>query len=158
MRLLTSCSTFDEVIRLTESGSSANVDMLVGDIYGGDYAHIGLASTTIASSFGKVTAKLSGEGIGGAAGAAPSRADVALSLVRMISYNIGHIAYLNAMQYGLKRILFGGYFLRGNAYTMDTISFAIRFWSKGSMKAMFLRHEGFLGALGAFLKSAGVSG
>ena len=25
-----------QVIRLTESGASANVDMLVGDIYGGD--------------------------------------------------------------------------------------------------------------------------
>ena len=34
---------------------------------------------------------------------------------------------------------------------MNTISFAINFWSKGETKAMFLRHEGFLGALGAFL-------
>jgi type II pantothenate kinase len=31
------------------------VDMLVGDIYGGrDYSSIGLSATTIASSFGKV--------------------------------------------------------------------------------------------------------
>ena len=132
--------------------------MLVGDIYGSDYSHIGLSSTTIASSFGKVSAKHHGgdDSITGSTGEAPSRADIALSLVRMISYNIGHIAYLNAMQYGLTRILFGGYFSRGNAYTMGTISFAINFWSKGKMKAMFLRHEGFLGALGAFLKSAGV--
>jgi len=28
--------------------------MLVGDIYGGDYSTIGLKSSTIASSFGKV--------------------------------------------------------------------------------------------------------
>jgi type II pantothenate kinase len=55
VRLLTSCSTFDEVIRLTESGSSANVDMLVGDIYGGDCAAIGLRSDVIAASFGKVS-------------------------------------------------------------------------------------------------------
>lgn len=33
VKLLTSCETFDEVIRLTESGSSANVDMLVSDTY-----------------------------------------------------------------------------------------------------------------------------
>lgn len=32
------------------------VDMLVGDIYGGrDYSNIGLSATTIASSFGKVS-------------------------------------------------------------------------------------------------------
>eukprot|EP00850_Spirogloea_muscicola_P026516 SM007963S22558 [mRNA] locus=s7963:48:624:+ [translate_table: standard] len=69
---------------------------------------------------------------------------MALSLLRMISYNIGQIAYLNALRYGLKRIFFGGFFIRGHAYTMDTMSFAIKFWSKGEMQAMFLRHEGFL--------------
>lgn len=35
--------------------SSPQVDMLVGDIYGGrDYTGIGLSANTIASSFGKV--------------------------------------------------------------------------------------------------------
>ncbi|GMP47937.1 hypothetical protein CsSME_00015470 [Camellia sinensis var. sinensis] len=34
---------------------------------------------------------------------------------------------------------------------MDTISFAVQFWSKGNEQAMFFRHEGFLGALGAFM-------
>jgi type II pantothenate kinase len=35
--------------------SSCQVDMLVGDIYGGrDYSNIGLSASTIASSFGKV--------------------------------------------------------------------------------------------------------
>lgn len=69
----------------------------------------------------------------------------------MISYNIGQISYLNALRYGLKRIFFGGFFIRGHAYTMDTISFAVHFWSKGQAQAMFLRHEGFLGVLGAFM-------
>ena len=55
VRLLTSCSTFDEVIRLTEAGSSSNVDMLVGDIYGGNCDAIGLNRDVIAASFGKVT-------------------------------------------------------------------------------------------------------
>lgn len=31
------------------------------------------------------------------------------------------------------------------------ISYAISFWSKGEIKANFLRHEGYLGAIGAFL-------
>ncbi|KAL0372386.1 UNVERIFIED_CONTAM: Pantothenate kinase [Sesamum calycinum] len=61
------------------------------------------------------------------------------------------IAYLNALRFGLKRIFFGGFFIREHSYTMDTISVAVNFWSKGEAKAMFLRHEGFLGALGAFL-------
>ena len=37
---------------------------------------------------------------------------------------------------------------------MNTLSYAISFWSKGNIKALFLRHEGYLGAIGAFLKSA----
>jgi len=69
----------------------------------------------------------------------------------MISYNIGQISYLIALREGLKRIFFGGFFIRGHAYTMDTISFAVDYWSKGQSKAMFLRHEGFLGAIGAFM-------
>lgn len=51
---------------------------------------------------------------------------------RMVSYNIGHLAYLNAKRYGLERVFFGGFFIRGHPYTMETISFAIRFWSKVS--------------------------
>lgn len=54
------------------------------------------------------------------------------SWCRMVSYNIGHLAYLNAKRYGLPRVLFGGFFIRGHPYTMETISFAIKFWSKAS--------------------------
>ncbi|VAI35014.1 unnamed protein product [Triticum turgidum subsp. durum] len=127
------------------SGDNSTIDMLVGDIYGGlDYSKIGLSASTIASSFGKTISdnkELSDY----------RPEDISLSLLRMISYNIGQISYLNALRYGLKRIFFGGFFIRGHAYTMDTISFAVHFWSKGEAKAMFLRHEGFLGALGAFM-------
>ena len=37
---------------------------------------------------------------------------------------------MTATRHGIKRIFFGGYFIRGHPYTMDTISYAIRFWSK----------------------------
>lgn len=57
-------------------------------------------------------------------------ADIAMALCRMVSYNIGHLAYLNAKRYGLPRVFFGGFFIRNHPYTMETISFAIRFWSK----------------------------
>ena len=39
-------------------------------------------------------------------------------------------------------------------FSLHTISFAINYWSKGEVQANFLRHEGYLGAIGAFLKSA----
>jgi hypothetical protein len=33
---------------------------------------------------------------------------------------------------------------QGHASTIGTLSYAIRFWSKGTKRALFLRHEGFL--------------
>ncbi|KAH0901038.1 hypothetical protein HID58_040541 [Brassica napus] len=144
-KLLTKCKSFDELLELSQKGDNSTIDMLVGDIYGGmDYSKIGLSASTIASSFGKAISENKE-----LEDYRPE--DISLSLLRMISYNIGQISYLNALRFGLKRIFFGGFFIRGHAYTMDTISFAVHFWSKGEMQAMFLRHEGFLGALGAFM-------
>ncbi len=75
-------------------------------------------------------------------------ADIAMALTRMVSYNIGHLAYLNAKRYNLSRVFFGGFYIRGHPYTMETISFAIRFWSK-VMHAISIAeshaHRGFFG-------------
>ncbi|GLT36571.1 hypothetical protein SLA2020_109400 [Shorea laevis] len=144
-RLLTKCKSFDELLELSHQGNNRVIDMLVGDIYGGmDYSKIGLSATTIASSFGKaISDKKELEDY--------RPEDISRSLLRMISNNIGQISYLNALRFGLKRIFFGGFFIRSHAYTMDTIAVAVHFWSKGEAKAMFLRHEGFLGVLGAFM-------
>jgi type II pantothenate kinase len=145
LSLLTSADTFDEMLYQTKNGDNSKVDLLVGDIYGTDYNRIGLKATTIASSMGKVfrdkpIRKDFGEN------------DIARSLLYMVSNNIGQIAYLNAKLHNLDRIYFGGYFIRGHPVTMNTLSYAINFWSKGQMQAMFLRHEGYLGAIGAFLR------
>lgn len=68
------------------------------------------------------------------------------------SYNIGQIAYLQSCKHNLEHIYFGGSFIRGHRQTMDTLSYAIRYWSNNEKSAYFLRHEGYLGAVGAFLQ------
>eukprot|EP00834_Sanchytrium_tribonematis_P005219 NODE_302_length_10333_cov_0.506840.p1 type:complete len:741 gc:universal NODE_302_length_10333_cov_0.506840:4909-7131(+) len=137
---------FDDILDLTKKGQNHNVDLLVGDIYGTDYSKIGLKSTTIASSCGKIFKKLQ-EG----KNEDLNPEDISLSLLYMISNNIGQIAYLNAKLHNIESIFFGGFFIRGHPQTMHTLSYAINFWSQGEMKALFSRHEGFLGALGAFV-------
>ncbi|KZV84299.1 fumble [Exidia glandulosa HHB12029] len=146
LSLLTPARSFDEMLALSENGDNETVDMLVGDIYGSDYSKLGLKSTTIASSFGKVFKK-------GADKKQFSAEDISKSLLYAVSNNIGQIAYMNAEKYGLDRIYFGGCFIRGHAATIATLSYAIRFWSKGTKRALFLRHEGFLGAIGAWLRN-----
>ncbi|KNZ80585.1 Pantothenate kinase 2 [Termitomyces sp. J132] len=146
LSLLTPATTFDEMLAFSDRGDNAHVDMLVGDIYGQDYSKLGLKSTTIASSFGKVFKK------GGKKGDF-SPEDISRSLLYAVSNNIGQIAYMNAEKYNLDRIYFGGCFIRGHAATITTLSYAIRFWSKGTKRALFLRHEGFLGAIGAWIRN-----
>jgi pantothenate kinase len=51
---LTGCATFGEALALAERGNASNVDLLVGDIYGGDYAEYGLAGSLVAASLGKL--------------------------------------------------------------------------------------------------------
>ena len=77
--------------------------------------------------------------------------DVALSLLRMVSNNIGQIACLSAQQSQMRHIVFGGSFIRDHPYTISTISSAVRFFSRGSVQPLFLRHDGFVGAIGAHL-------
>lgn len=211
LSLLTGARNFEEMLAMAERGDNTAVDMLVGDIYGTDYNKIGLKSSTIASSFGKVyrmkrQAERDAEDHGGLAngdaahtprqefppsaddginmlggmgfsstqfdplssstnhhaGSSSSQIsfrpeDVSRSLLYAISNNIGQIAFLHAERHQCKDIYFGGSFIGGHWQTMATLSYAIRFWStredaRQEKKAYFLRHEGYLGAVGAFLK------
>jgi type II pantothenate kinase len=180
LSLLTGARTFDDMLGMAERGDNAKVDMLVGDIYGTDYGKIGLKSSTIASSFGKVfrmkreAEREAEDGVGPGNGDAESQSthpvphepsadpesssapfsssDISRSLLYAISNNIGQIAYLQSEKHSLSTIYFGGSFIRGHRQTMNTLSYAIKFWSNGEKRAYFLRHEGYLGAVGAFLK------
>ncbi|POI32532.1 hypothetical protein CIB84_003715, partial [Bambusicola thoracicus] len=135
---------FDELLQLASKGQHTNVDMLVKDVYGGACQTLGLSGNLIASSFGKSTT----------ADKEFSKEDMAKSLLHMISNDIGQLACLYAKLHNLNKIYFGGFFIRGHPVTMRTITFSINFFSKGEVQALFLRHEGYLGAIGAFLKGA----
>nr|CDS19647.1 pantothenate kinase 4 [Echinococcus granulosus] len=118
--------SFDELLELADKGDHRQVDMLVKDIYGGAYESLGLAADVIASSFG-LAARRPNE--------TRRPADMVKALLVAISNNIGQLACLYALQNGV-------------------ISFAVNYWSNGALKAMFLRHEGYLGAVGAFMKAS----
>ncbi|GMM38683.1 pantothenate kinase [Saccharomycopsis crataegensis] len=238
LSLLTNAKTYDDMLTMASNGDNANVDMLVGDIYGASYNKIGLKSTTIASSFGKVFKTVTGKMDGGynkndesvygseyddglnntsalslssedsasvitgrddnqynddiKASQSPQtpsnersdstsnnngyyhqqevenvypslsqfqrlskfrQSDISKSFLYAVSNNIGQIAYLQASKYKLKKIFFAGSFIRNHLQTIITLSYAINFWSQGEKQAYFLRHEGYLGAIGAFLSA-----
>ncbi|KAG8232437.1 hypothetical protein J437_LFUL012867 [Ladona fulva] len=146
--LLTKAKGFDELLELAEKGDHRKVDVLIRDLTGRDY--LDLPDDLIAASFGKAALGQNG----GDNGPKFSECDIARSLLFTISNDIGQIACLYALMHGLKKVYFGGYFLRGHPLSMHTVSFAINYWSRGAVQPLFLRHEGYLCAIGAFLKGA----
>eukprot|EP00808_Paulinella_micropora_P006469 g8424.t1 len=252
---LSGADTFNTALRLAERGNSENIDMLVSDIYGGDYEHFKLPGSSVASSFGKlrgVRRSHTGEcavhsqslpasssssfsrlppssstspalspspassrvqtssSSSSSSPASPSRAssrpqpsskhssspsppspikhsssvhsspskkkfhrpvlsretsrnatctcppspeDLARACLVMITNNIGSLAHLHAKVHGISRILFAGNFLTGNHTSAQHLTAALSFWSKNTIRAIFLEHEGYFGAVGALISS-----
>eukprot|EP00443_Scrippsiella_acuminata_P113860 CAMPEP_0115679488 /NCGR_PEP_ID=MMETSP0272-20121206/56303_1 /TAXON_ID=71861 /ORGANISM="Scrippsiella trochoidea, Strain CCMP3099" /LENGTH=407 /DNA_ID=CAMNT_0003118711 /DNA_START=9 /DNA_END=1229 /DNA_ORIENTATION=- len=157
------CTAFGDAGRLAEQGDASSVNLLVEDIYGGDYVlpnGAKLPGSITASFFAKAATGaggFGGEG-GGGGGGARRCSDAALlhALVKMVSSNICQIAYLNARLHGVQRIVFTGNFLRQNPVAREAISENMHRVSAAHpdaepFRALFLQHEGYFGALGTFL-------
>nr|AAI29367.1 Zgc:158667 [Danio rerio] len=142
--LLTGCSTFEEALAMATEGESTRVDKLVREIYGGDYERFGLPGWAVASSFGNMMCKEKRESV--------SKEDLARATLVTITNNIGSITRMCALNENIKRVVFVGNFLRVNTLSMKLLAYALDYWSKGQLKALFLRHEGYFGAVGALLE------
>jgi type II pantothenate kinase len=142
--LLTGCNTFEEAMALAASGDNRKADKLVKDIYGGDYERFGLSGDTVASSFGQMNLAEKRQHA--------KREDLARATLVTITNNIGSITRLCAQAEKLERVLFVGNFLRINAISMKLLASAMDFWSSGAIKALFCKHEGYLGAVGCLLE------
>jgi len=164
--LLTKAKTFGEAMELSAQGDFCKIDMLVGDIYGSEgYRAFNLKPEAVACALGKLTimatpivvkaaSTFSGsESIsdGDQEGTLVSEADIAASILHMVGGNIAQLAYINAVQQKITHILFAGNFLRDNLVSSGFLARSIHYWSKGKMKALFLKHEGYFGSLGALL-------
>ncbi|XP_033967229.1 pantothenate kinase 2, mitochondrial isoform X2 [Gymnodraco acuticeps] len=131
--LLTGCSSFEEALAMASEGESTKVDKLVRDIYGGDY-----------ESFGNMVSKEKRETV--------SKEDLARATLVSITNNIGSITRMCALNENIERVVFVGNFLRVNTLSMKLLAYAMDYWSKGQLKALFLQHEGYFGAVGALLE------
>ena len=76
------------------------------------------------------------------------------ALLILVSNNTGQLAFLHARAHKVRRVYFAGNFLRHeNTVALRTLAAALSFWSEGAVEALFLAHEGYCGALGAFLST-----
>ncbi|KAI3837758.1 hypothetical protein MKW92_019977 [Papaver armeniacum] len=145
-RLLTKCKSFNEIVELSKYGNLKRIDLFVEDTFG-DQKYVEKLNAPPDMNIGSF-----GKAISENRTLEDCKAeDISLSLLEMISQNIGQIASLNARIYGIKRIFFGGSFIKDNTCALETLSSSVDYQTNGEAKAMFLRHEGFVGALGALM-------
>lgn len=129
------CKEFSEASDLAVAGDAAKLNLLVEDIYGGDYEMTGgrkLPGHLVASFFAKA-----GQGCG-------DDAAVLNALITMISQNICQIAFLNSRIHGISRIIFTGNFLRQNPVARQAIATNMRRVSQTGgrpLQAHFLQHD-----------------
>ena len=153
-RLLTAARHFQDALDSAQYGDARNVDMLVKDIYGAeDRTGLQLPGDLTASFFAKNLMRKNGER---PRNEETRDEDICKSLVVMIAQNLAQIAHLNARIHGARRVFFTGNFLRNNDLALRTIVYTMQRWSqldKVTTEAVFFRHEGYFGAVGAFLQT-----
>jgi len=151
-QLLTGCKDFEAAAKLASGGDAGEVNLEVRDIYGGDYLLPNgskLPGSMTASFFAKSAT---------APGTA-SQGGVLRALATMIAQNVCQIAILNMRIHDVRHVVFTGNFLRQNPVAISTISTNFDRVAEVALKtengtrphALFLRHEGYFGALGSFL-------
>lgn len=91
LRILNCFEDPSEAINAAVEGDSSNIDLSVGDIYGGSYDSLGLPAPMLASAFGKLQsvppAQLRARLDGDEEVPNATKNDVARSLLTMVSYN-----------------------------------------------------------------------
>ena len=169
-KALFNADSFEEIMNLSMAGDSSRVDLSVGELIGASPNDDFWNLDTVASSLTKLLSLDK---------STVSRADLAQSIVRMVSYNIGYVAYLVACLHKCERIYFSGKYVNKHIPTMDAISYAVKFYenwkpppiaeeslahlesgnepnrSPASLgrkcEVRFLHQEGYVGAIGALL-------
>nr|XP_015004928.1 pantothenate kinase 2, mitochondrial isoform X2 [Macaca mulatta] len=96
------------------------------------------------TSFGNMMSKEKREAV--------SKEDLARATLITITNNIGSIARMCALNENINQVVFVGNFLRINTIAMRLLAYALDYWSKGQLKALFSEHEGYFGAVGALLE------
>lgn len=168
-KALFQAKSFEEIMELSMVGDSSNVDLSVGELLGAPPNDEFWNINTLAASLAKLNTLSLGS---------ISRSDLAQSIVRMVSYNIGYIAYLVSCLHNVNRIYFSGKYVNKHIPTMEAIAYAVKFYENwkpppcalethapepGSpltlgyfgrkCEVRFLHQEGYVGAIGALLES-----
>ncbi|KRX04741.1 hypothetical protein PPERSA_11797 [Pseudocohnilembus persalinus] len=149
--LLTGNNNFNQALKKASIGNNRNIDLFVSDIYKQiQSVPEDIYGDSLCVSFGRVKQMLK-------EGKEIKTEDLLQSALQMVAFNISQIAFLVARIHKIDHIFFTGYFIKNHTDTIGCIEEAVNYFSKSqeqNKKAFFLKHDGFLGALGSFYVAA----
>ncbi|RGP64476.1 pantothenate kinase [Fusarium longipes] len=151
--LLTRARTYEDMLEQAEKGNNANVDKLIGDIYGMDYNRIGMKMTAVASTFCKAFSMEHRPEAEVQSVENPtdiksfSDADICHSLVFAVFNNIGQLATLHSRIHDNQDIYFTGPYVQNCQLLIRTLCIAVRYYSQGEKKAHVVVNQGQVGDL-----------
>jgi len=128
---------FRSIEQLVVNGDASNVDLSVGDIYGGSYEEQGLPADLTASSLGKLT------------GAAQKQPDILCSVLKMICVNLTQLAFLCANLHKVSTVVFTGGFVSESQTAQNIIGEAMDRLSENRIKSIFSSYGSYVGCIGA---------
>jgi len=97
---------------------------------------------------------------GGYVGSLQYKRDIAYSVVKMVSYNLGYLAYLVSHIAKCDRIFFTGKFVAAHPLTLHSLTYALDFCATNSYAGKSLRvqpyfsnnYDGYIGAIGSLFR------
>ncbi len=132
----------EEAVKDAIKGHNENVDLSVGDIYGGDYNEFELGSALVASAFGKLKKGVN-ENI--------KREDISRSILTFVCINIVQIAAYWAKIENLNKII-----IVGNPFQclefMQMVQMSINYFSGFNVKTYFTDYSPYVNLIGMYSK------
>ena len=77
--------------------------------------------------------------------------DLAKAALVTVTNTVASIANMCAAAAKVERVVFVGNYLRNNEMSMQMLAYSMEYWSGGTIRALFMEHEGYFGALGTLL-------
>jgi type II pantothenate kinase len=140
--MLIGTHNFSDLLEMAEEGDNTKVDIVPGDYQQLEKSYPNLGDAPVLISLGKLGQDTT------------SKEDIAKGLFLMVAYNLAQISLMHSNVHKIDRIVFTGFFCRNNTFMIDCFEQAFSFFQKEQHSANIkhaygLRHDGYLGVLGA---------
>jgi type II pantothenate kinase len=157
MNLLVGTNDFDELLEMATRGSRKDTDLLIKEIYNNQGSSSPKSSSSAASDEEDLAVGMGRLAIDHLRNIRKmKKEDMVKNFLTMVVFNIAQVAYYLAKKERIGKIFFTGTFIKGHPDIMECLSHTVDYFSTHNdckIDAAFLKHDGFLGAIGCAVQA-----